>query len=88
MTVKMTVRSSRSRTNKEVGDGDGDGVGDGVGVGVKVNEELNNKKLKKTLVTVKQAVLPLKTQNLIIRTVLDRLDGKTVILHKIDRTKS
>jgi hypothetical protein len=83
MTVKMTVRSSRSRTNKEVG------VGDGVGVGVKVNEELNNKKLKKTtLVTVKQAVLPLKTQNLIIRTVLDRLDGKTVILHKIDRTKS
>lgn len=82
MTVKMTVRSSRSRTNKEVG------VGDGVGDGVKVHEELNNKKLKKTLVTVKQAVLPLKTQNLIIRTVLDRLDGKTVILHKIDRTKS
>jgi hypothetical protein len=86
MTVKMTVRSSRSRTNKEVGVGDG--VGDGVGVGVKVHEELNNKKSKKTLVTVKQAVLPLKTQNLIIRTVLDRLDGKTVILHKIDRTKS
>jgi hypothetical protein len=84
MTVKMTVRSSRSRTNKEVGDG----VGVSVGVGVKVHEELNNKKLKKTLVTVKQAVLPLKTQNLIIRTVLDRLDGKTVILHKIDRTKS
>lgn len=52
--------------------------------------EPKNKKLKKAAAAIvkQEAVLPLKTQNSIIRTVLDRLDGKSVILHGIDRTKS
>lgn len=34
------------------------------------------------------AILPIRVQDSIVRTVLDRLNGKSVILHGIDRTKT
>ena len=37
---------------------------------------------------INSATLPVEDQNSIIRTVLDRLSGKSVILHGIERTKS
>lgn len=62
-------------------------------VAVEVKEPVSavpkNKRVKKSPVAVQTpAVLSLKTQNSIIRTVLDRLDGKSTILHGIDRSKS
>lgn len=78
----MTIRSTRSKAVKEI-------VIESVKEIAPVADvsEPNIKKLKKSVI-VKPAVLPLKIQNSIIRNVLDRLDGKSVILHGIDRTKS
>ena len=84
---KMTTRSTRSAAVKET-------VKEIVKEPVKEVPEVSdipepkNKKLKKSVNVIKPAILPIKTQNSIIRTVLDRLDGKSVILHGIDRTKS
>lgn len=83
MTTVRTTRSS-SRAIKE------SSVKEAVKEVFNNATEPKNKKLKKAAAAIvkQEAVLPLKTQNSIIRTVLDRLDGKSVILHGIDRTKS
>lgn len=73
----MTTRSTRSKTTKE-------SVKSEAATDVPMPK---NKKLKKS-VEIQSAVLPLQVQNSILRTVLDRLDGKSVILHGIERTKS
>jgi len=80
---KMTTRSTRSKAVKET-------VKETIKEVLEIADisEPKNKRLKKSVNVIKPAILPLKTQNSIIRTVLDRLDGKSVILHGIDRTKS
>ena len=47
----------------------------------------SNSRSKKVKISA-TAVLPVEKQNLIIRKVLDRLDGRSVILHGIEKTKS
>lgn len=85
-----TVRSTRSSSRAIKETPVKEAVNGTVKELVKNVTESKNKKLKKAAAGVvkQEAVLPLKTQNSIIRTVLDRLDGKSVILHGIDRTKS
>lgn len=78
----MTTRSTRSKAVKETIKESVKEISDVADI-----LEPNNKKLKQSVV-VKPEVLPLKTQNSVIRNVLDRLDGKSVILHGIDRTRS
>lgn len=55
---------------------------------VAVKEKAQNNKNKKIKVDQEGAILPVQTQAAIVRTVLDRLDGKSVILHGIDRTRT
>lgn len=45
---------------------------------------VRNKKSK----TEQPAILQARVQDSVVRTVLDRLDGKSVILHGIDRTRT
>lgn len=47
----------------------------------------SNSRSKKVKISA-TAVLPVEKQKLIIRNVLDRLDGRSVILHGIEKTKS
>lgn len=54
-------------------------------------EEPVNKKAKSkkpSSISIPTASVSIKEQNLIVRTILDRLDGKSVILNGIERTKS
>lgn len=57
-------------------------------VQIPANEKAINAKNKKVKIEPRTVILPVETQASIVRTVLDRLDGKSVILHGIDRTRA
>lgn len=53
----------------------------------KVQPQISNAK-KAKVSGEKAPILPIEKQNLIIKNVFDRLDGRSVILHGIEKTKS